>query len=147
MKCCCIYMNETKELGHPLFAICCASRTLVIFLVNQGVGDLRAFLKEFKERVLSLYRQEWDNSIRTKERFIFYSTFKSFLSLAPYLNELKHIKARNFLIRLRLDVSPLRTHKLRYWKDATPVDYFRPFCKSDVETGPLHSRPSEICRN
>ena len=30
--------------------------------VNQGVGDEKAFLKEFKERILSLYRQEWDNS-------------------------------------------------------------------------------------
>ena len=53
----------------------------------QGVGDEKAFLKEFKERVLSLYRQEWVNSIRTKERFTVYSTFKSSLSLAPYLNE------------------------------------------------------------
>ena len=102
--------------------------------VNQVVGDERTFLKEFKERVISLYRQEWDNSIRAKERITFYSSFKSSLSLAPYLNEQKHIKARNFLIRLRLGVSPLRTHKLRYCKDATPVDYFCPFCKSDVET-------------
>ena len=77
--------------------------------VNQGVGDEKAFLKEFKEGVLSLYRQEWDNSIRTKEHFTVYSTFKSSLFLAPYLDELKHIKARNFLIRLRLGVSPLRT--------------------------------------
>ena len=102
--------------------------------VNLGVGDEKAFLKEFKERVLSLYRQEWGNSIRTNERFTVYSTFRPSLSLAPYLNELKHIKARNFLIRLRLGVWPLGTHKLRYCKDATPVDYFCPFCKSDVET-------------
>ena len=101
--------------------------------VNQGVGDEKAFLKEFNERVLSLYSQEWDNSIRTKERCTVYSTFKSSSSLAPYLNELKHIKARNFLIRLRLSVSPLRTHKLRYCKDATPFVYFCPFCKSDME--------------
>ena len=38
------------------------------------------------------------------------------------------------MIRLRLGVSPLRTHKLRYRKDVTPVDYFCPFCKSDVKT-------------
>ena len=82
----------------------------------------------------SLYRQEWDNSIGTKELFTVYSTFKSSLSLSPYLNELKHIKARNFSIRLRLGGSPLRTHKLRSCKDATPVDYFCPFCKSGVET-------------
>ena len=127
-------MNKTRQLGHPLFDICCTSVTLVIFWVNQGVGDEEPFLKEFKEIVLSLYRQEWDKRMRTKERFTVYSTFKSSLSLAPYLNELKHIKARNFLIRLRLGVSPLRTHKLRYHKDVTPVDCSCPFCKSDVET-------------
>ena len=127
-------MNKTRQLGHPLFAICCASMTLVIVWVNQGVGDERTFLKEFKERVISLYRQEWDNSIRTKERFTVYSTFKSSSFLAQYLNELKHIKARNFFIGLRLGVSPLRTHRLRYCKDATPVGCFCPFCKSDVET-------------
>ena len=31
-------------------------------------------------------------------------------------------------------MSPLRTHKLRYCKDATPVDYSCPFCKIDVKT-------------
>ena len=143
-------MNETRELPFKAYKMLLhlhernkrtwASSVCYVLhkydfgdvLVNQGVGDEKAFLKEFKERVLSLYRQEWDNSIRTKERFIFFSTFKSFLSLAPYLNELKHIKARNFLIRLRLDVSPLRTHKLRYCEDATPVDYFCPFCKKSI---------------
>ncbi len=47
-------MNETRQFGHPLFAICCTSMTLVIFWVNQGVGDERTILKEFKERVLSI---------------------------------------------------------------------------------------------
>ena len=101
--------------------------------VNQGVGNEKAFLKEFKERVLSLYRQEWENNLRTKERYSVYSTFKSSLSLSAYLNELKHIKARNFLIRLRLGVPPLRTHKLRHRKDVTPVDYFCLFCVGDAE--------------
>ena len=75
-----------------------------------------------------------EQQFKNQERVTVYSTFKSSLSLALYLNELKHIKARNFLIRLRLGGSPLRTHKLRICKDATPVDYFCPFCKSDVET-------------
>ena len=102
--------------------------------VNQGVGNEKAFLKEFKERVLSLYRQEWENNLRTKERYSVYSTFKSSLSLSAYLNELKHVKARNFLMRLRLSVSPLRTRKLRYRKDVTPVDHCCPFCVGDADT-------------
>ena len=71
---------------------------------------------------------------KTKERYSVYSTFKSSLSLSAYLNELKHVKARNFLIRLRLGVSPLRTHKLRYRKDVTLVDYFCPLCVGNAET-------------
>ena len=102
--------------------------------VNQGVGNEKAFLKEFKERVLSLYRQDWENNLRTKERYSVYSTFMSSLSLSAYPNELKHVKARNFLIRLRLSVSPLRARKLRYRKDVTPVDYFCPLCVGNAET-------------
>ena len=91
--------------------------------VNQGVGNGKAFLKEFNERVLSLYRQDWENNLRTKERFSVYSTFKSSMYLSMYLKELKHVKARNFLIRLSLGVSPLKTHKLPCRKDVTPVDF------------------------
>ena len=63
-----------------------------------------------------------------------YSTFESSLSLSAYLNELKHVKARNFLIKIRIGVPPLRTHELRYRKDVTPIDYFCPFCVGAVET-------------
>ena len=61
--------------------------------VNQGVENETAFLQEFRERVLSLYRQDWENNLRTKERYSVYSTFKSSLSLSAYLNELLHAKA------------------------------------------------------
>ena len=81
-----------------------------------------------------MYRQDWENNLRTKEHYSVYSTFKSSLSLSAYLNELKHVKARHFLIRLRLGVSPLRTHNLRYRKDVTHVDYFCLFCVGDAET-------------
>ena len=130
-------MNKTRQLGHRLFAICCTSMTGDIF-GKSGRWIRKGISKGIQGKSIiyteSLYRQEWDNSIRTKERFTVYSTFKSSLSLAHYLNELKHIKARNVLIRLRLGGSPLRTHKLRSCKDATPVDCFCRFCKSGVET-------------
>ena len=63
---------------------------------NKDVGNEKAFLKEFKERVLSLYIQDWENNLRTKERYSACSTFRSSLSLSAYLNELKHVKARFF---------------------------------------------------
>ena len=63
---------------------------------NQGVGDENFFLKEFKDRLLTLYKQEWATSLRTNDRFSFYSTFKPNLSLSPYLNDLKHVKGQKF---------------------------------------------------
>ena len=92
------------------------------------------FLKEFKDRLLTLYKQEWATNLRTNDRFSFYSTFKSNLSLSPYLNDLKHVKARNFLIRIRLGVSPLKIHKLRFATSITQADLACPFCKNDTET-------------
>ena len=89
--------------------------------VNQDVGDEKAFLREFKERLVSFCKQEWNNSLRTKQRFTVCSIFKSSFSLAPYLYELKHIKVTNFFNRLRLCVSPLRTHKLSYRKNLLTV--------------------------
>ena len=89
--------------------------------VNQDVGGEKAFLGDFKARVVSVYKQEWNNSLRTKQRFTGYSTFKSSLSLAPYMNELKLIKATKFFIRLRLCVLPLRTHKLSYRKNLLTI--------------------------
>ena len=52
--------------------------------VNQVVGTEKAFLKEFKERVISLYKQDWEINLRTKERYSVNSTFKSSLSLTAY---------------------------------------------------------------
>ena len=81
-------MNKRTWASSVL--LCVVQVWLYDVWVNQGVGNEKAFLKEFKERVLSLYRQEWDNSIRTKERFTVYSIFKSSLSLAPYLITKSH---------------------------------------------------------
>ena len=50
-------MNKTRELGHPALY----KYDFGDVGVNQGVGDEKAFLKEFRERPLSQYRQEWDN--------------------------------------------------------------------------------------
>jgi len=53
--------------------------------------------------------------------------------LAPYLTKLKHVKARNALLRFRLGVSQIKTHKYRNTKRINQ-DYACPFCKDIVET-------------
>ena len=102
--------------------------------VNQGVGDEKAFLREFKERLLISYEGEWRNKLRTNERYSFYSTFKSTLSLSSYLSELNHVKARNLLIRIRLGVSQLKTHRFRFANNSSTSKFACPFCSDERES-------------
>ena len=90
-------------------------------------------MKEFKQRLLTLYKQEWATKLRTNDRFTFYSRFKSILSLSSYLNGLKQVKVRNFLIRIRLDVSKLKTHELRFTTNRSQADFACPFCRNATE--------------
>ena len=114
---------------------------------NQGVGDEFFFLKEFKDRLLTLYKQEWVTSLRTNDRFSFYSTFKSNLSLSPYLNDLKHVKARNFLVRIRLGVSPLKIHKLRFATSTTQANLVVRFAEMTLKQKCILSYLSKRQRN
>ena len=98
---------------------------------NQSVGDKKLFIKELKHRLILSYHQEWTQSIQSNERYAFYGTFKSSISHSVYLDNVLHIKARNCLIRIRLGVSQLNTHKLRYKRNA---DMRCPACKSEIES-------------
>ena len=51
----------------------------------------------------------------------------------PFLHDLKHIKARNCLLRIRLGVSQLRPHRLRFARN-TEADLACPFCNNEIES-------------
>ena len=141
-----LHEQNKKSWASSVCYVLCKYEFSEVWVI-QGVGNKKTFLKDFKERVLSSYRQNWENNLRTKERYSVYTTFQLSLSLSMYLIELKHVKARLFLIRLRQGVSALKTHKLRYCKAVTLVDYFCPFCVGDVESGVHFIFVSKICRD
>ena len=101
---------------------------------NQGVRDEKTFLKEFKNRLITKNKKEWSDSITTNERYLMYNTFKSSLTMSPFLHDLKHIKARIVLLRIRLGVSQLRSHRLRFARNAE-ADLACPFCNNEIESG------------
>ena len=99
---------------------------------NQGVADIKRFLSAFKQRLIDCYLQDWHGNIGSKERYSFYSSFTS-VHGAPYqIYELKNIAARKSLIRFRLGVSALRTHRLRY-TTSKQESLSCPFCVNTVE--------------
>jgi hypothetical protein len=102
--------------------------------LNQGVGDVKKFLAAFKERLILEYSQEWSEILTGNERYTLYSTYKSTLSISSILCELRHVQARNCLIRVRLGVSQLNTHRLRFARNVNETDLSCPFCKDTVES-------------
>ena len=93
---------------------------------NQGVCDIRAFLCEFKQRLIDCYLQGWNSDINSKDRYAFFSSFKQTHGLSQYLLTVKNVALKRNLVRLRLGVSFLKPHRLRFSK-TTQENFDCPF--------------------
>lgn len=103
--------------------------------LNQGVVAEQIFVLQLKQRFIDVYSQEWMANLRGSTRFDSYISFKVSLKCEPYLDFVKIKCFRDALIRLRLGITELRTHKNRYVSHVT--DNNCPFCK-DVEETECH---------
>ena len=99
---------------------------------NQGVCDIRAFLCEFKQRLIDCYLQGWNSDINSKDRYAFFSSFKQTHWLSQYLLTVKNVALKRNLVRLRLGVSFLKPHRLRFSK--TQENFDCPFCEDTYES-------------
>ena len=88
----------------------------------------------FKQRLIDCFKQDWEGEISSRDRYAFYSSFRNSPSLCDYLTKLKHFSIRREFTRLRLGVSPLKTHQLRYKKNVVVGDFDCPFCPGLPET-------------
>ena len=52
---------------------------------NQGVGCLNAFIREFRQRLIDIRWQAWDDHVNTNDRFSLYRQFKTLTGVEPYL--------------------------------------------------------------
>ena len=100
---------------------------------NQGVCDIRAFLCEFKQRLIDCYLQGWNSDINSKDRYAFFSSFKQTHGLSQYLLTVKNVALKRNLVRLRLGVSFLKPHRLRFSK-TTQENFDCPFCEDTYES-------------
>ena len=102
---------------------------------NQGVCNMKIFLCEFRQRLIDCCLQDWYSAMASKDRLAFYSSLKKSHSLADYLFTIKKAVLRKHLVRFRLGVSPLKTHRLRY-AERTPDIFTCPFC--DTNESEIH---------
>ena len=100
---------------------------------NQGVGCLNAFIREFRQRLIDIRWQTWDDHVNTSNRFSLYRQFKTLTGLEPYLmlNLNRHI--RYTLTRFRFGVSDIEVHRSRF-KVYNVDDLKCPLCLSAVDS-------------
>ena len=53
--------------------------------ISQEIGNTVSFIKQFKQRLIDYYSQNWHDAINSSKRCEFYSSFKSLLNVERYL--------------------------------------------------------------
>ena len=81
---------------------------------NQGVGFSNAFIREFRQRLIDIRWQAWDDHVNTSDRFSLYRQFKTLTGIEPYLmlNLNRHLKYT--LTRFRIGVSDIKVYRSKF---------------------------------
>jgi len=103
---------------------------------NEGVGNENSFCKAFRQRLVDMYMQEWQDALFSSDRFSLYRSIKVKFGAESYLDSVRQKCFRDALIRIRLGISNLRSHKNRYMIAQT-VNDMCPFC-TDARDDELH---------
>ena len=99
---------------------------------NQGVGCLNAFIREFRQRLIDMRWQAWDDHVNTSDRFSLYRQFKTLACVEPYIMLNLNRYIRYTLTRFRFGVSDIKVHRSRF--KLYNVDELKcPLCLSAVE--------------
>ena len=100
---------------------------------NQGVGDIKVFMAEFKCRLVEAYEAKWREKINSSERLMFYSSLKQSVTISPYLQNVTHVHARHALVRLRFGMCPLRYRSLNFFAAMPNSPTNCPYCENHLE--------------
>ena len=100
----------------------------------QSVGNSKAFISQFRQRLIDCYAQEWDAKLDTHSFYQVYSSYGRSLALRHYFCVIKNINVRKIFTRFRLGMLPLRNRFLKYNNMRKEQNIFCPFCDGFPET-------------
>ena len=107
-----------------------------IVWVCKEVGNEKAFLTLFRERLVDCFKQNWSSKMSSSNTFDHFHSFKSLIQREPFLangNISRHF--RNILVKFRLGVSKLNCHRYRFYKNTNLLNC--PFC-GDLKEDEMH---------
>ena len=130
-----ICMNKIGEHGHPRFAMCYTNMGLMT------CGKTKEWV--MKKRLLKNSEKGWLHYISMNGWTVWEPTtvFLNFTARSsrlcpchPSCTTWSMLRLEFVLMRIRLGVSSLKTHKRRFTKNATHAELVCPFCRNETET-------------
>ena len=95
------------------------------------MGNINSFLTVFKQRLIDTFVQEWLPTVRDKERYEMYRSYKYEFGREKYLLDIDIFCFRVALTQIRLGVLPINSNMYRYSEN--PKDRRCVNCTSLVE--------------
>ena len=103
----------------------------------QGVTKENCFLREFKQRLTDVFKQDWMADIYSSERCIQYRKLTLVLEPEKYLDGSRQKCSRNEFVRFRLGTGEVSVHRNRYKGNDLLAGNKCPFCP-EVEDDGFH---------
>jgi hypothetical protein len=100
--------------------------------INQGVEDISWFLRIFRERLIDLRWQSWNNHVETSNRFEFYNMFNPRHQIPVYITMRMDRHVKIIFTKFRFGISDLYIHSNRY-KPGEQTTVLCPLCHSANE--------------
>ena len=101
--------------------------------INKGVGDEKKFLSVFKQRAFDIACQDWIEGMRNSNCYEQYRSYKMFLVPERYFADIQIKGFRDALVRFRLGVSDIATHRNRFIRNPAPGTNDCKFCPGQTE--------------
>ena len=99
----------------------------------QSVGDVNMFLREFRNRSVNMFHQNWHSTLFDSSRYQHYRLFKTLLQPELYLSVLTTDILRTCYIRFRLGLLDLAVNEGRKMS-IDKSQRICPLCKTETET-------------
>jgi hypothetical protein len=99
----------------------------------QSVGNVKAFIAEFKLRLVDCFKQDWKSALESHNFYYVYSSFKRDVVCCDYLFATRNMFVRKTFTRFRIGVSPLKSNFLQF-NPERQRDGDCPFCPNTMET-------------
>eukprot|EP00745_Piridium_sociabile_P024691 TRINITY_DN39152_c0_g3_i6.p1 TRINITY_DN39152_c0_g3~~TRINITY_DN39152_c0_g3_i6.p1 ORF type:complete len:696 (-),score=54.33 TRINITY_DN39152_c0_g3_i6:199-2037(-) len=126
---------ELDRVGKNCWAtkvrdILCETGFNIVWL-QHGVGNVKEFLIIFKQRIVDMFIQDWNGTIREHDRFDIYRSFKTIFEKEKYVYDMDTYCFRVAITQLRFNVLPLNNNMHRYSEHSK--DKNCPFCEKQIE--------------